>query len=79
MARRPCLAPPRPVVVHHYPRYTRGYHYGHHGYRPSYVVHDYHHYGLRHPPRGYGWRRSDAGDFLMVALATGIIAEVISR
>jgi len=76
---------PRPVVVHHRPHvvhrgpppWARGRHYSHSGYAPTYVVHDYGPYGLRHPPRGYHWRRSDAGDFLLVAIATGIIADVI--
>jgi len=74
---------PRPVVVHHPgayrgpPPWARGRHYSHGGYAPTYVVNNYGHYGLRHPPRGYHWRRSDAGDFLMVAIATGIIADVI--
>lgn len=74
---------PRPVVVHHPsayrgpPPWARGRHYGYAGYAPTYVVSDYRYYGLRHPPRGYHWRRSDAGDFLMVAIATGIIADVI--
>lgn len=76
---------PRPVVVHHRPHvvhrgpppWVRGRHYSHSGYAPTYVVHDYGPYGLRHPPRGYHWRRSDAGDFLLVAIATGIIADVI--
>lgn len=76
-------APPRHVVVHRPPVYrapppwARGYHYRHAGYAPTYVVHDYGYYGLGHPPRGYHWRRSDAGDFLMVAIATGIIADII--
>ncbi|GGJ99217.1 hypothetical protein GCM10011394_05440 [Luteimonas terricola] len=74
---------PRPVVVHHPsayrgpPPWARGRHYGYAGYAPTYVVRDYGPYGLRHPPRGYHWRRSDAGDFLLVAIATGIIADVI--
>src|SRR5690554_176305 len=74
---------PRPVVVHHPsayrgpPPWARGRHYGYGGYAPTYVVHDYGPYGLRHPPRGHHWRRSDAGDFLLVAIATGIIADVI--
>lgn len=74
---------PRQVVVHHPgayrgpPPWSRGRHYRHTGYAPTYVVHDYGHYGLRHPPRGHHWRRSDASDFLMVAIATGIIADVI--
>lgn len=74
---------PRPVVVHHPsayrgpPPWSRGRHYRHAGYAPTYVVHDYGPYGLRHPPHGHHWRRSDAGDFLLVAIATGIIADVI--
>ncbi|NLA69349.1 MAG: RcnB family protein [Gammaproteobacteria bacterium] len=74
---------PRPVVVHHPsayrgpPPWARGRHYRHAGYAPTYVIHDYGPYGLHHPPRGYQWRRSDAGDFLLVAIATGIIADVI--
>ena len=74
---------PRPVVVHHPsayrgpPPWARGRHYGYAGYAPTYVVSDYRYYGLRQPPRGYHWRRSDRGDFLMVAIATGIIADII--
>lgn len=74
---------PRPVVVHHPsayrgpPPWARGRHYRHAGYAPTYVINDYGHYGLHHPPRGYHWRRSDAGDFLMVAIATGIIADIV--
>lgn len=37
---------------------------------------DYRHYNLRRPPRGYEWRRSD-DRFLMVAIASGIIASVV--
>ena len=76
---RVVYAPPPRVVVHHRgpPPWARGHHYRHAGYAPTYVVHDYGPYGLRQPPRGYHWRRSDAGDFLLVAIATGIIADVI--
>ncbi|MBB1473740.1 RcnB family protein [Luteimonas sp. MC1782] len=71
-----------PVVVHHNrghrgpPPWARGRHYQYAGYAPTYVVQDYRHYGLRHPPRGHHWRRSDAGEFLLVAVATGIIADI---
>ena len=70
---------PRPVYVRHAPpaRWARGGYYYGPGYAPTYVVTDYRHYGLRQPPRGYGWRRSDTGEFLLVALATGIIADII--
>jgi Ni/Co efflux regulator RcnB len=72
-----------PVVVHHNrghrgpPPWARGRHYQYAGYAPTYVVQDYRHYGLRNPPRGHHWRRSDAGEFLLVAVATGIIADIL--
>jgi Ni/Co efflux regulator RcnB len=59
------------------PRWARGARYYGDGYGPTYVVRDYRGYGLRAPPRGYYWRRSDVGDFLLVAAATGIIADLI--
>ena len=37
---------------------------------------DYRRYHLRHPPRGYEWRESN-GSYIMVAIATGIIASAI--
>jgi Ni/Co efflux regulator RcnB len=43
-----------------------------------YYVDDYRVYHLRQPQRGYRWVRSDNGDFLMVAIATGIIASIIA-
>ena len=61
------------------PRWARGVRYYDHGYAPTYVIQDYRGYGLRAPPRGYHWRRSDAGDYLLVAVATGIIADLILR
>jgi Ni/Co efflux regulator RcnB len=33
--------------------------------------------GLREPPRGYHWVRSDSGDYLLAAIAGGLIAQVI--
>lgn len=74
-------------VVHHYapppryvapPRWARGG-YVHHYQRPIYVVHDYRGYGLRHPPRGHRWMRDDRGDLLLVAIATGLIADLVLR
>ena len=68
----------RPVVVHRGPtRWARGHRYYGPGYGRTYVVNDYYNYGLRRPPSGYYWRRSDTGDYLLVALATGIIADLI--
>lgn len=66
--------PPR-----HYgpPRWARGHRIHDYGWAPTYVIVDYDRYGLRHPPRGYHWRRDDRGDWLLVAIASGIIADVI--
>ncbi len=61
------------------PPWARGGRYYDDGYGPTYVVRDYRGYGLRSPPRGYYWRRSDAGDFLLVAVATGTITFFILR
>lgn len=41
-----------------------------------YVVRDYHRYNLSAPPRGSHWVRA-GNDYLLVALATGIIANVL--
>lgn len=43
-----------------------------------YYVGDWHREHLREPPRGYGWVRSDNGDFLMIAIATGIIVDIFA-
>lgn len=43
----------------------------------TYVVTDWHSDHLRAPPRGYHWVRSDNGDFLLVAITTGIIADLL--
>ena len=66
--------PPR-----HYgpPRWARGHRIHDYGWAPTYVVVDYDRYGLRHPPRGHHWRRDDRGDWLLVAIASGIIADVV--
>lgn len=72
---------PAPRVVYGAPQrnygWSRGARYYDRGYGPTYVVSNYRPYGLRQAPRGYGWRRSDAGDFLLVALATGVIADIV--
>jgi len=44
----------------------------------SYVVTDWRSQRLRQPPRGYRYVRSDNGDFLLVAITTGIIASIIA-
>jgi len=69
----------RPVVVIHHDRRPpprRHWQRGHRYAGPVYVVHDYGHYHLRQPPRGYHWVRADNNDYLLVAIATGIILDV---
>ncbi|HEY8586915.1 MAG TPA: RcnB family protein [Rhodanobacter sp.] len=60
---------------HAYPRHwQRG-----HRYRgPTYVVRDYRYNRLRPPPRGYHWVRAN-NDYLLVAIATGIILDIALR
>ena len=53
-------------------RWQRGHRY--HG--PTYVVRNYGHYHLRQPPRGYHWVRANNNDYLLVAIATGIILDM---
>ena len=42
----------------------------------NYVVDDWRSHNLRAPPSGYHWVQS-GGDYLMVAIATGIIADLL--
>ena len=46
-------------------------------YRTRYVVTDWRRDHLREPPRGYHWVRSDNGDFLLVAITTGVIMDIL--
>ncbi|MFC6841367.1 RcnB family protein [Xanthomonas theicola] len=64
-------APPRP----HY--WARGERYRHDDRGPVYVVNDDPRYELRRPPRGYHWVRDDRGNLLLVAIATGVIADLV--
>jgi Ni/Co efflux regulator RcnB len=43
---------------------------------PQYVVEDWRGHGLRTPPRGYHWVQT-GGDYVLVAIATGIIFELL--
>lgn len=52
------------------------------GYAPAYVsqrywINDWRSRNLYAPPYGYQWVQTDAGDVLLVALATGLIANAI--
>jgi Ni/Co efflux regulator RcnB len=42
----------------------------------QYVIDNWHEHNLRQPPRGYQWVGVN-GDYLLVAAATGIIAQVV--
>lgn len=62
-----------------------GNHYGwHKGERidvvymqPRYYVEDYRVYHLAPPPSGHRWIRDPDGRFILVAVATGIIADIL--
>jgi len=40
-------------------------------------VEDYPRYELREPPRGHRWVRAEDGRYVLIAVATGIIADVL--
>ena len=42
-----------------------------------YVVTDWRTEHLREPPHGYHWVRSDNGEFLLVAVTSGVIADIM--
>lgn len=69
-------APPPRVVYRPY-GFERGYRYNNYYGGPVYVVNDYDRYHLRRPPHGHRWIRDDRGNLLMVAIATGIIADLL--
>jgi hypothetical protein len=85
-AYRPGPPPPPPPGRYH-GMYDQGRHEGWYkrggrippGYRGSrYVVNDWRRYRLNPPPRGYQYIRSDNGDFLLAAVATGAILSIIA-
>lgn len=47
-------------------------------YRRPWYINDYGYYGYSRPPRGYGYYRTDSGDIVLAALATGVILSVIA-
>ncbi len=44
----------------------------------TYVIHDYGYYRLRPPPRGYYWYRA-GNDYVLAAIATGLIFDIINN
>ena len=69
-------APPPRVVYRPY-GFQRGHRYSHYYGGPVYVINDYDRYHVRRPPHGHRWIRDDRGNMLMVAIATGIIADIV--
>jgi Ni/Co efflux regulator RcnB len=66
----------RGEIVYGYQPWQRGQRLGY--YEDRYQEVDYRsHDNLRPPPRGYHWVRSDGGDYLLAAIAGGLIAAVI--
>ena len=65
-----------------YQRMNRGHNWRRGAYVPSsyrrYYVQDPYYYGLRAPPPGHRWVYAD-GNFVLMALATGLIANVIAN
>jgi Ni/Co efflux regulator RcnB len=73
---------PRVVIRHHAqrpvqakPRWVRGQRVPH--WQQRQVVRDYHRHGLRRPGHGQQWVKVD-NNFLLVSLASGIIAGLIA-
>jgi Ni/Co efflux regulator RcnB len=64
----------RPGPYYGHGHWARGHYYG----GPRYYVDNWDYYHLRRPPYGYRWVRSDS-DFLLVAVATGIILDMAIR
>jgi Ni/Co efflux regulator RcnB len=44
----------------------------------NYVVNDWHNHHLQAPPRGYQWV-GVGGDYVLAAIATGVIAQIIAN
>jgi Ni/Co efflux regulator RcnB len=63
------------AYVHH-DEWRKGYHMRHEDWDRGERV-DYRTYRLRRPPRGYEWREVD-GNYVMAAVATGVIATIVA-
>jgi Ni/Co efflux regulator RcnB len=65
----------QPGITLGYQPWARGQRLGY--YRTRYEVVDYRTLNRRHPRRGYHWVRDERGDDLLVAIASGVIADII--
>jgi Ni/Co efflux regulator RcnB len=70
----PAAVARRGVELGYHP-WARGQRLGY--YRTRYEVVDYRTLNRRHPRRGYHWVRDERGDALLVAITTGLIADII--
>lgn len=62
----------------HGQRYQRGDHLPYQFRQRQYYVNDWRsHHRLYAPPQGYQWVQADGGDYLLVAIATGLIANLL--
>lgn len=88
---RPVYTPPRrvytqpgyvyaqPAYRSHVPRFHRGGYLPHEYRQRGYYVNDWHaHRGLYAPPYGHQWVQVGS-DFLLVAIATGLIANLLTQ
>jgi Ni/Co efflux regulator RcnB len=60
-------------------RWRRGEHLDSRFHSRNYMVSDWRRHGWRAPPRGYAYYRTDNGDVVMAAVASGIVASVIAN
>lgn len=60
----------------HHREWKKGAHMRHEDWNRGERI-DYRHYHLHAPPRGYEWREVD-GNYVLAAIATGVIASVIA-
>lgn len=58
-------------------QWKRGQHVDRRYLNNGYVVSDYRGHHLNRPPRGYQWVHDDDNNFLLVAIASGVIASII--
>ena len=59
--------------------WQRGERLDRHYHNRTYIVSDYRRHGWRAPPRGYAYYRTDSGDVVLAAVATGVISSVIAN
>ncbi len=59
------------------PRFRRGDFLPYEYRQRPFMVRDWRAYRLYAPPAGYQWVQTDSGDFLLIAIATGLIANMV--